>query len=79
MSIERRLYRAWRNATGCRLSAQDVRQLLNLDEAIQTRIENTILSEAGYSESGSASPDLWGCSGSIEKLLRAAEAEKGGG
>lgn len=65
-----RLYVAWRNNRGVRLSAGDVRALLG-DDAIQTRTANEIAAEHGFDEPGNATPELWACNGSLRKFLRA--------
>lgn len=50
-SLEQRLFEAWRNSKGLRLSPEDV-DLLTDDDAIATRISNVAAEEAGVEDPG---------------------------
>lgn len=50
--VEQKLYEAFRARRGVRLTAQDVEDLLVLDDAMQTRILNAACMEAGREEAG---------------------------
>lgn len=71
MTLEERLYLAWSLSRGIQLSADDVRHLVSLDDAMQTRICNAIAVDNGLSEPGAACPSLWGAGGSIRTFLTA--------
>jgi hypothetical protein len=51
-SIERRLYEAFHAGRGIRLTADEVEDLLTLDNAIHTRICNAAATDAGLGEPG---------------------------
>lgn len=51
-TIEQRLYEAWINNRGVRLTKEEVDQLI-YDDAIATRISNTAARTAGMPEPGS--------------------------
>lgn len=52
MTLEQRLYEAFRAGRGIRLTADEVDKLLRLDDAIQTRIVNRSLSDRGEEPNG---------------------------
>jgi hypothetical protein len=59
-SLEQRLYEAWREGHGIRLTISDIDELM-IDDAISTRVSNTASTEAGFGEHGFArlgNPDL---------------------
>lgn len=45
--IEQRLYEAYKNGTGIKLSHDDVMDLMHQDDAVRTRISSTAAMEAG--------------------------------
>jgi len=51
-SVEQKLYEAFVQHKGCRLTQNDVTRLVNLDDAIRTRITNHALAEAGVMDGG---------------------------
>lgn len=51
-SIEQRLYDAYVDGKGLRLTAKEVQDLVNMDDAIQARICNRAADEAGGHELG---------------------------
>lgn len=52
-SVEEKLFSAWKRFEGLRLSAEEVGDLVTLDDAIRTRISNQASLEAGLDEDGS--------------------------
>ena len=51
-SLEQRIFEAHQRGTGIRLTANELLDLVNLDDAILTRISNTAAIEAGADEPG---------------------------
>ena len=46
-SVEQKLFEAWSQGRSCRLTAEDVQELVTFDNAIRTRITNEAYREAG--------------------------------
>lgn len=71
--VEERLYRAFKADRGVRLSADEVWDLIGLDDAMRTRIANTFAAQYGCEEVGFEDHDgaLFGPGGSIKKFVAA--------
>lgn len=52
MTLEERLYEAYRKKRGIRLSANELEELIELDDAIMCRISNEATTQAGNEEYG---------------------------
>lgn len=50
ISVEQRLYEAFRKGAGVRLSSEDIDNLIGTDDALKTRLTNAAAHEAGHTE-----------------------------
>lgn len=59
ISIEQRIHAAIRSSRGIRISADDLRDFVQCDEAIMTRIANAAAYEGGVDEPGAANETIF--------------------